>query len=152
MTNRGLIAASVAAVAAVMTAVTGTTTAAASPAGTGGAAAVRVHTRVLRDCVHPKREPARIIVTCGDGNVRAIQLHWWRWGARWAAGRGYMYINTCKPSCAGGTFKKYPARVTLTRPKASNVGKLFSKLTATFTHRSPFHARKHTWTLLTKPL
>lgn len=70
-----------------------------------------------RDCRHEARRPPNILVACGDGNNRLQSIHWGSWGRARARGVGVDFANDCTPYCAAGRFHRYPARVTLQRPR-----------------------------------
>ncbi len=38
-------------------------------------------------------------------------IEWTGFGGTKASGQGLMWLNDCKPSCAGGSFQHYPAKV-----------------------------------------
>ncbi|MCF2434790.1 hypothetical protein LV779_08730 [Streptomyces thinghirensis] len=52
----------------------------------------------------PEVRPEAFLLACGDGNSRLVSLHWFRWDANAAVGRGSNAINDCDPYCAAGTF------------------------------------------------
>lgn len=39
------------------------------------------------------------------------RIKWTSFGGATASGRGLMWLNDCKPSCAGGRFQHYPAKI-----------------------------------------
>jgi hypothetical protein len=57
------------------------------------------------------------------------RLEWTSFGGPTAGGRGLMWLNDCKPDCAGGSFQHYPARV---RASAIRKGH-YTRLTVSFT-------------------
>jgi hypothetical protein len=61
--------------------------------------------------------PRTIVLACGDGNAQLIKLHWSTWGGTTATGRGTAVLNDCTPTCVGGTFRRYPMRVSLSAIK-----------------------------------
>jgi hypothetical protein len=56
------------------------------------------------------------------------RIHWLSWGPRSAFGRGYAWLNDCRPYCAAGHFHRHRATVRATRPR----GGLFTRLTITY--------------------
>lgn len=57
--------------------------------------------------------PVRIFVTVDGGDVVG-DLTWSGWGQPTARGSGTLEIDTCNPDCARGSYRLYPAAVTLT--------------------------------------
>ncbi|WP_122619165.1 hypothetical protein [Streptomyces sp. Tu 4128] len=96
---------------------------------------------VLVDCAgQPEVRPGTYILACGDGNSRLVSMHWYRWDAEAAAGRGSNAVNDCVPDCATGAFRSYPVTVRLDRPTASagDPGERhFSRITLTYTDGRP---------------
>jgi len=45
------------------------------------------------------------------------RITWTSWTRRSAHGRGKVWINDCRPDCAGGSFSPRPMRVSLSRPR-----------------------------------
>lgn len=96
---------------------------------------------VLVDCAgRPEVRPGTFILACGDGNSRLVSMHWYRWDAEAAVGRGSNAVNDCDPYCAAGAFRSYPVTVRLDRPTASagDPGERhFSRITLTYTDGRP---------------
>lgn len=106
--------------------------AASAPAGTGD--------RVLfaANCRTPVFKPKRIIVTCADANFVVQGINWSSWTSVRATGRGVARVNDCNPSCAAGTFRSYPVRVTLSRPTLCRSGLTqFVRIAVRFTAEKP---------------
>jgi hypothetical protein len=55
-------------------------------------------------------------------------IHWLSWTARSAFGRGYAWLDDCRPDCAGGRFHKHRATVRATRPRHGR----FTRLTIVY--------------------
>jgi hypothetical protein len=55
-------------------------------------------------------------------------IDWLSWGTRSAFGRGYAWINDCRPYCAAGHFHKHRATVRATRPRHG----LFTRMTIVY--------------------
>jgi hypothetical protein len=90
------------------------------------------------DCGKPTYKPKSIVVACGDANNQVTGIKWESYGTDAASGKGTAKVNDCKPNCASGKTKSYPAVVTLTKPK--NCGKgvtQFTRLAETFTGARP---------------
>jgi hypothetical protein len=60
-------------------------------------------------------QPRTIVAACGDGNFVFTGLRWSRWSAAGAAATGTAHQNDCTPTCAGGHFHLFSARVWLGR-------------------------------------
>lgn len=59
-------------------------------------------------------EPARIDINYSTGFAWATGLDEWSgWGSPRATSPGVAHLNTCRPYCAAGNYKAYPAKVTL---------------------------------------
>jgi hypothetical protein len=58
-------------------------------------------------------------------------IDWLSWGPRSAFGRGYVWINDCRPYCAAGHFHKHRGTVRASRPRHG----LFTRLTITYRWR-----------------
>lgn len=52
----------------------------------------------------------------GTGPDQPGHLHWARYDAQAGRATGRVWINTCQPSCAAGTFKPRPVAVTVGHP------------------------------------
>ena len=96
-----------------------------------------------------------VVVNCGQGQVRRAQydigcmasqeflagLRWTSWRSV-AFGGGVLKVNDCTPSCAKGTYIKYPVLTVLwrARPWPAHAGRrYFSRLTLIFTGKRPAH-------------
>ena len=100
---------------------------------------------------------AVVMVNCaGQGQVRPggydigctanemlASLHWQTWRGT-AYGNGVLKVDNCVPTCAQGTYIKYPVLTVLWRPKAwpGHAGhRYFTRVTWIFTGKRPGHAR-----------
>ncbi len=96
---------------------------------------------VLLDCAsQPEVRPEAYVLACGDGNSRLVSMHWLRWDAHAAVGRGTNVVNDCDPYCAAGTFRAYPVTVRLDEPRASQSDpgeRHFTRMTLTYTDGRP---------------
>jgi hypothetical protein len=89
--------------------------------------------KVVADCQHLSRTPHRVVAACADLNSYAKVTHWSTWSARRATGEGTWVVNTCKPDCASGTFKRYSATFGLYRARRNADGAtVFTKLGVTY--------------------
>jgi hypothetical protein len=93
-------------------------------------------TRVVANCTRLVVKPRRVVVTCADGNIYVVFRQYASWTKTAAVGGGAYWINDCKPSCAGGTFHRYPARLRLGRPVHTKAGMVFSRLQVRYTKKA----------------
>lgn len=63
----------------------------------------------------PQTRPASMLLACADGNASLTGLRWASWRGT-AQGTGTFAVNGCTPSCAAGSFHRFPAQVTLASP------------------------------------
>lgn len=70
--------------------------------------------------------PARYVLACADANTYFVDITWTSWGAASAAARATFVQNNCAPTCAEGKFVSYPATLSLSVPKTTKYGRLFS--------------------------
>ncbi|MET8572704.1 hypothetical protein [Streptomyces sp. NPDC004783] len=114
---------------------------AASAAPAAQRAVQQVRDPVLVDCsMRGEVRPSAFVLACGDGNSRLTSLHWTRWDAGAAVGRGLNAVNDCVPYCAAGTFRSYPVTVRLDRPEArerDSGQQHFTRMTLTYTDGRP---------------
>ncbi|MFE1295929.1 hypothetical protein [Streptomyces sp. NPDC058731] len=112
-----------------------------SSASTAAETARRAPRPVLVDCLwHPEVRPADFILACGDGNSRLSSLHWKRWDAKAAVGKGINAVNDCKPYCAAGRFHSYAVTVRLDEPrpwKKHPRTQHYTRMTLTYTDGRP---------------
>jgi hypothetical protein len=91
-------------------------------------------------------KPGEILFT-GDGTgliggsrtpTRARSaITWSSWTVDAAHGTGKLWLNDCKPACAGGTYHGYPVRVVAWRPGTEGGRLVFTRLTLFFTATAP---------------
>ncbi|WP_320777373.1 hypothetical protein [Streptomyces sp. CRN 30] len=97
-------------------------------------------TTVLADCQGQSEvRPGSHLLACGDGNSRLVSLHWGRWDADTAVGRGVNQVNDCDPYCAAGTFRSYPVTVRLEAPTGGHGSgeRHFTRISVTYTDGRP---------------
>lgn len=75
-----------------------------------------------KDCVKPKVEPSRIVFSCADFGTYINKLQWTHWGARHARGKGTFNEKVCKPSCAEGHYRQFPAKIRLRKVQKDSCG------------------------------
>ncbi|MGW8063711.1 hypothetical protein ACVV2G_15885 [Streptomyces ziwulingensis] len=117
------------------------------PLGTASAApsaenaSQRTRDPVLVDCSsRPDVRPEAFVLACGDGNSHLVSLHWSRWDADAAVGRGSNAVNDCVPYCAAGSFRSYPVTVRLDQPRTwgKDPGEWhYTRMTLTYTDGRP---------------
>jgi len=97
------------------------------------------HVRFAADCQTLKYKPKTVSLACGDGNGVVTGARWSAWGSRSAAGRGTARLNSCSPSCAQGTVRRYRVTLKLAQPLdcRDGKGKRFTRLAYTFTGARP---------------
>ena len=93
------------------------------------------------DCEKPEVQPERIVISCADEGIFVDSITWSKWGNRRATGQGTLNVNTCKPNCAEGNFKQYPANLTLKKVRTRKCGgknvPMFLKLLLAFPQNEP---------------
>ena len=127
------------------------TTAAASIAAAGPASAASAASApasaasrpvVLVNCTGAGQvEPASYDIGCMPSSELVAGLKWTSWRSA-AFGSGVLKVNDCTPTCAQGTYVKYPILVVLwrARPWPAHAGReYFSRLTWIFTGHRPGH-------------
>jgi hypothetical protein len=62
--------------------------------------------------------------TSPPGNLDRGGIHWLSWTQRSAFGKGWAWVNDCRPDCAGGSFSKHRAKVRATRPRHGHFTRL----------------------------
>ena len=67
-------------------------------------------------------KPSQVVISA-DGSGAVKNIAWSDWGTATATGAGILEVDNCNPNCATGTYKGYPARVTLTGLSAFVNGK-----------------------------
>jgi hypothetical protein len=68
------------------------------------AAATRRRETSVPNCHHLQVRPRSIVFACADGGFYVRRLTWSSWDRDRAVGRGVFHQNSCRPSCAEGTF------------------------------------------------
>ena len=127
---------------AIATAAAGVT--AAGPASAASAAPAASGPVVLVSCTGAGQvRPARYDgIGCMPSNELVAGLTWTSWRSA-AFGGGVLKVNDCTPTCAQGSYVKYPILVVLwrARPWPGHPGReYFSRLTWIFTAQRPGHA------------
>jgi hypothetical protein len=89
------------------------------------------------NCGKPTYKPTRIVVACGDANNRLARIKWESYGTDAASGTATAVVNDCEPNCVEGTFHRFPAVVTLNKPKDCGRYRQFTRLVERFTDTQP---------------
>ncbi len=64
----------------------------------------------------PTYRPSTIWLS-NDSTFSLSKLHWSSWTTRSAIGTGVVMVHLCQQTCAGGPFRHYIARITLSDPR-----------------------------------
>jgi hypothetical protein len=78
-------------------------------------------------------KPSNYVLACADANTYFNSIHWTSWTKTSATATAVFVQNNCVPTCAEGKFIKYPAKLTLSKPKTTKLGVLFSVVHYSFT-------------------
>lgn len=78
-------------------------------------------------------EPKSIAISCATAGISAVDLTWVSWQGTAAVAKGFIVANDCTPNCALGTFKHYPADITLNGVVDSTHGPVFTQMVVTYT-------------------
>ena len=108
----------------------------AGPASAGSSQAVLVNCNGAGQV-----RPAGYDIGCMPSNELVTGLTWTSWRSA-AFGSGILKVNDCTPTCAQGTYVKYPILAVLWRAKPwpRHTGReYFSRLTWIFTAQRPAH-------------
>ena len=100
------------------------------PPAVGASAAT--HTRVISSCTTAKYKPRQYILSCADANTQIHHATYSSWRGGRAVGRGTYVYNTCRPSCAGGTFKHHPVTFSLYRARSFGNKRLFTRMNVSY--------------------
>jgi hypothetical protein len=78
-------------------------------------------------------KPASYVLACADANAYFSSVHWLSWGRASATATATLVQNNCAPTCAAGKFIRYPAKLSLSKPKMTKLGLLFSVVNYSYT-------------------
>lgn len=98
----------------------------------------------VNNCGQLETKPADLVLSCADANAMLTELTWRGWSNSRATGVGTYEVNDCEPTCVAGTTRSYPVRVVLGTPKVQEGKRVLSKVTMTFTKKSPSKKKKVT--------
>jgi hypothetical protein len=87
---------------------------------------------------------ARLTVIYVGSTTAFLRIrHWSHWTGTSAASRGTLWVDNCKPDCASGHFRTYPAQVTLSRVADRKGVRFFSRMRLRYQHAGPRDYRYH---------
>jgi len=93
----------------------------------------------------PVYRPASVVLS-GDSTLGLQDMHWSAWDADHAAGTGVGWADDCSTSCATGTIRREPIRVSLSGSDYTCGREYFTKIVLTWTAIvPPGFARSATW-------
>ena len=76
--------------------------------------------------------PTSYVLACADANTYFNAVHWTSWTSSSARATATFVQNNCAPTCAAGKFLSYPATLTLSQPKSTKMGVLFSMISYSY--------------------
>lgn len=105
-----------------------------SAALAAGQAAGATTPRLLSCGGKPLLRPAgTVVLACADANTLLKATRWRAWNARSATGTTDFGLNLCNPYCAASPITWFRnSRVTLTAPKRTAHGLLFTRVVVTY--------------------
>jgi hypothetical protein len=96
-----------------------------------------------------------MLIDCLSGNVFVRTPSWAYWTAEAAktsqpghARTAVLWVNTCKPDCAAGNYRKYRAVLSFFRPQTANGTRYYTRMRLRYTHNG---ARDYTFRWGTYP-
>ena len=82
-----------------------------------------------------KHGRARLAVIYVGGTTAFLRIrHWSHWARTSAATRGTLWVDNCRPDCASGHFRTYPAQVALSRVADRHGIRFFSRMRLRYQH------------------
>jgi len=76
------------------------------------------------------------IIYLGGSAVFLRVPHWARWATMSATGHATLWVDNCRPSCAAGHYRTYPATVRLGRAADHHGVRYFSRMRLRYAHGS----------------
>jgi hypothetical protein len=102
-----------------------------------GAAGTAAKRPVAYDCDGWHRGRTRVPqvdISC-DGSVVVTVTGWKYWSAVSArSARGQLWVDTCRPNCAAGHYRTYPATVVFYRARSHDGVRYFTRLRLQYSH------------------
>jgi hypothetical protein len=93
--------------------------------------------------------PAETFIDCLSLGVYVKTPSWKYWTTTSARSRtATLWVDSCKPNCATGAFRKYPATLVLYRPRTAHGTRYFTRMRLQYRHNGP---RKYTFRWGTYP-
>lgn len=82
--------------------------------------------------------PAGILLDCLSGNVIVKTPAWQYWtGTSARSSRATLWVNKCRPSCAAGNYRRYPASLVLYRTRSVHGRSYYTRMRLQYTHNGP---------------
>ena len=98
---------------------------------------------------HGQIRPDQVLLDCMSGNVLVKTPAWRYWTAVSARSRdAVLWVNTCRPDCAAGHYRKYPAQLVFYRARDSHGTGHYTRMQLRYSHNGP---RKYTYRWGTYP-
>lgn len=93
--------------------------------------------------------PGTVFIDCLSGNVFVKTPSWAYWTAAAAkttqpghARTAVLWVNTCKPDCAAGNYRRYKAVLSFFRPRTTDGTRYYTRMRLRYTHNG---ARDYTY-------
>jgi hypothetical protein len=107
---------------------------------------------VAYDCQgsrHGQTRPGEVLLDCLSGNVIVKTPAWISWTSASArSSDATLWVNTCRPDCAAGHYRKYPASLAFSRVRTSHGTGYYTRMQLQYRHDGP---RKYTYRWGTYP-
>jgi hypothetical protein len=117
----------------------------------GSASAAR-RPPIAYDCQgwhHGQTRPGEVLLDCLSGNVIVKTPAWKYWtGISARSSDAVLWVNTCKPDCAAGHYRKYAASLVLYRVRTSHGAGHYTRMQLEYRHNGP---REYTYRWGTYP-
>lgn len=101
---------------------------------------------VAYDCQgthHGQIRPGEILLDCLSGDVIVKTPAWGYWTGTSARSRNAtLWVNTCRPNCAAGHYRKYPATLLVYRVRSVHGRGYYTRMRLAYSHNGP---RKYTY-------
>ncbi len=94
------------------------------------------------------------VIYVGGADTFVRTPHWARWTRAGAVSQGTLWVDDCRPDCAAGHYRRYPATVTLSRVADRGGVRFFSRMSLRYYHGRPrdYRFRWGTYQGATAPL
>ena len=100
-------------------------------------------------------QPGTVFIDCLSGNVFVKTPSWAYWTAEASktsqpghARTAMLWVNTCKPDCAAGNYRRYKAVLSFFRPRTADGLRYYTRMRLRYTHNG---ARDYTYRWGTYP-